>query len=93
VNAAKHPSLDRDVFAISTAIAAENTDADENGVRSRQQAVGEFNFDQVRPAFLGRLTVTQPIATFGKIRHREQARRTRGSRPRRRRRRWRRRTS
>jgi len=72
VDAAKFPRISA-LFAISTAVSAENTDADENGVRSERQAVGEFNIDQVRPAFMGRVNVTQPIATFGKIGHRERA--------------------
>ncbi len=72
VDAAKYPMLNA-VVGIATAQAADNTDADENGVRSRRQAVGEFNIDQVRPSFLGRLTITQPITTFGKIGHRDRA--------------------
>lgn len=72
VDAAKFPRVSG-LFAVSTAIAADNTDADENGVRSRRQAIGDFNIDQVRPSFMTRWNVIQPLATFGKIGHRERA--------------------
>jgi outer membrane protein TolC len=72
VDAAKYPSLDVTV-GVASSLAAENSDQDENGVRSSQAAYGEFDLGQLRPAFLGRLTATQPIHTFGKIGLREEA--------------------
>jgi outer membrane protein TolC len=72
VNAAKYPSIDL-TGGIATSIAADNTDADENGVQSRRSAYGDFNINQVRPAFVARLSVVQPLYTFGKIGQREKA--------------------
>lgn len=72
VDAAKFPRLSA-LFTVATAVEADNTDADENGVRSRRQAVGEFNIDQVRPSFMARVNAVQPLTTFGKIGHRERA--------------------
>ncbi|NJK89829.1 MAG: TolC family protein [Myxococcales bacterium] len=60
-------------MGIATSLEANNSDADENGVRSDRQAYGEFNIDQLRPAFLGRMTVIQPLTTFGKIGLRDKA--------------------
>jgi outer membrane protein TolC len=72
VDAAKYPRI-RALFTITTAVEAENTDADQNGVRSRQAAIGDFNIDQVRPSFMARMNAVQPLTTFGKIGHRERA--------------------
>lgn len=66
INAAKWPQLSM-IIGVATSLSATNTDLDENGVRSERQAIGDFNFDQVRPALLGQLQVIQPIFTFGKI--------------------------
>ena len=72
VDAAKHPTLNVTV-GVLTSIAAENSDQDENGVRSARAAYGDFNIDQLRPGFIGRLTAVQPLYTFGKIGLREKA--------------------
>lgn len=72
VDSAKLPRIAA-LFSITTAVEAENTDADQNGVQSRQAAIGDFDIDQVRPSFMARLNVVQPLTTFGKIGHRERA--------------------
>jgi len=72
VDAAKYPSLDVTV-GVASSLAAENSDQDDNGVRSSQAAYGDFDIGQLRPAILGRLTAIQPIHTFGKIGLREEA--------------------
>lgn len=78
VQAAKHPSVNLTVGIVSS-LAAENSDRDDNGVRSRRQAYGDFNFDQLRPGFVARMNVVQPIYTFGKIALREEAARASGA--------------
>lgn len=72
VNAAKHPSLDM-TLGVLTSLAARNSDAAENGVRSERRAYGDFDFDQIRPGFIARMSLVQPIYTFGKIGLREKA--------------------
>ncbi|MGF1510917.1 MAG: TolC family protein [Myxococcota bacterium] len=66
VNAARFPTIDFTI-GVASSIAATNADGEENGVRSEESAYDDFNFNQLRPAFIGRLTATQPIYTFGKI--------------------------
>lgn len=72
VNAVKWPQLSL-LAGVATGFSAENSDRSQNGVRSELEAIGEFNIDQVRPTFLGQVTITQPLYTFGKIGKREAA--------------------
>jgi outer membrane protein len=72
VDAAKHPEMNLTLGVVNS-LAADNTDRDANGVQSRREAYGDFDFGQLRPGFVARLNVVQPLYTFGKISLRERA--------------------
>ncbi len=72
VEAAQYPSLVVNLLTF-TSLAAENSDQDQNGVRSSTPAYRDFSLDQIRPGFGGSGTAVLPLYTFGKIGLRKQA--------------------
>lgn len=72
VAAARYPSLAVTMLTF-TSLAAENSDNDENGVRSSEGAYRDFSFDQIRPGVSASGTAILPLYTFGKIGLRQDA--------------------
>ena len=64
VYAARFPTIGVQI-GVATSLQAELVN--ENGAESRRSSYGDFSFDQLSAAFLGRILGTQPLYTFGKI--------------------------